>query len=227
MTVPGDNFKSAEKGAYDVIMPILSRIAFEADTPLEATAVLITEKSTQILFGGTTFLGIAQPQPEYLEGSSTPEIRRFLAAYREGLNSNSPMYQALSYYKIVEGAATYGVNRARAVAKAGGPVAPDVLDSRRVPTDLNHIPNLPEGQVQPASRFGGLSFREFKDQIEDTIRNAVAHLTPGREVRVADYLDDVQACREVVPILRYIARTLIQDELALLPPAHSAGALAS
>jgi hypothetical protein len=137
------------------------------------------------------------------------------------------MYQALSYYKIVEGAATYGVNRARAVAKAGGPVAPDVLDSRRVPTDLNHIPNLPEGQVQPASRFGGLSFREFKDQIEDTIRNAVAHLTPGREVRVADYLDDVQACREVVPILRYIARTLIQDELALLPPAHSAGALAS
>jgi len=218
MTVPADNFKAAQTAAYDVIMPVLSRIAFEADTPLEVTAVLMTETSTQILYGGATFLGLVQPAPQQIHGTSTPEIRRFLAAYREGLNSNSPLYQALSYYKVLEGAETFGANRARAAAKAGKPALPDALASHQIPSYVNSFPNLPERAVLPTSPYAGLSFREVKDKVEDTIRNAVAHLTPGRDVRVADYLADVQACRDVIPVLRYMARTLIQDEIALLPP---------
>jgi hypothetical protein len=227
MTVPAENFKAAETAAYDVIMPVLSRIAFEADTPLEATAVMITEVSTQILFGGTTFLGLAQPAPQQIAGSSTPEIRSYLAAYREGLNSNSPLYQVLSYYKVVEGAETFGKNRARAAAKAGDPVLPDALDFHQIPSDLNSFSNLPPGAVQPTAKYVGLTFREVRDKIEDTIRNAVVHLTPGRDVRVADYLADIQACREIAPVLRYMARTLIQQELALLPPALPASATTS
>lgn len=63
----------------------------------------------------------------------------------------------------------------------------------------------------------GKSFREVRDAFQDVIRNAVAHLTPGRELRVPDYMEDVEKCRETVPILRYIARELILQNLATGP----------
>jgi hypothetical protein len=53
------------------------------------------------------------------------------------------------------------------------------------------------------------------DSMRDTIRNAVAHLVPGEELRVPDYFDDVERCRQAVPVLRYIARRLIEAELAV------------
>lgn len=77
-------------------MPALSRIAFEADTPVEVTAILLTERTTQTRRFGAILVGTVQPAPE-LAGSTTPELRVFLATYREGLNANSPLYQALSF----------------------------------------------------------------------------------------------------------------------------------
>lgn len=103
LTVTADDFSSAENEAFDVVMPTLSRIAFEADTPLEVTAISLTERATQTRQLRTTLVGAVQPAPE-IAGTTTPELRMFLAAYREGLNGNSPLYQALSFYKILEGA---------------------------------------------------------------------------------------------------------------------------
>lgn len=222
MTVRAHNFRAAQSAAYDIIMPILSRIAFEADTPLEATAVLLTETATEIRHGGATFLGLVQPAPQ-IAGAMTPELRPFLAAYREALNSNSPLYQALSYYKVVEGVATFHVKKARAAARTGGPKVPDTLDSHHIPSNLSAFPDLPDWTRQLFSPYLGLTFRQVKDRVNDTIRNAVAHLTPGRDIRVADHLSDIQACRDVTPVLRYMARAFIQDELAWLPPAPSSG----
>ena len=59
----------------------------------------------------------------------------------------------------------------------------------------------------------GMTFSEVRESMKDTIRNGVAHLTPGQDNRVADYLDDLTACREVIPVLRYMAHVLIGQEL--------------
>lgn len=101
------------------------------------------------------------------------------------------------------------------------------------------VPVLPSGKSGPPSgsrgRYdvafvlgvpgvGGVS-REIKESATGTIRNAVAHLMPGRDVLVADYLKDIQACRDIVPVLRYMSRTLISDEIAALcgPPPKPLG----
>ena len=102
LTVTAGDFSSASKEAFDAVMPVLSRIAFEADTPIEVTGVLLTEQVTQTRRFGATLVGAVQPAPE-LAGDITPELRSFLAAYREGLNANSPLYQVLSFYKVIEG----------------------------------------------------------------------------------------------------------------------------
>ena len=60
----------------------------------------------------------------------------------------------------------------------------------------------------------GMSFGEIRDAVTDTIRNAVAHISPGMDLRIADYAADIRACRAITPVLRYVARELIRDELA-------------
>jgi hypothetical protein len=212
LTLTADDFSQAEKEAFDAVMPTLSRIAFEADTPLEVTAILLTEKATQARRLGATIVGAVQPAPEFA-GSTTPELRMFLASYREGLNANSPLYQALSFYKIMEGVAKFHINRVRAAKKRGEAVPPDPL-ARQMPSDRSDLTGMTEWARENFTPYLGKSFVEIMDAVTDTIRNAVAHISPGMELRIADYAADIRACRDVAPILRYVARELIHDELA-------------
>lgn len=61
LTVTAGDFSLAENEAFDAAMPVLSRIAVEADTPLEVTGVLLTEQATQTRRSGATLVGAAQP----------------------------------------------------------------------------------------------------------------------------------------------------------------------
>ncbi len=214
LSVTADSFVAAEKEAHDEVVPVLSRIAFEADTPVDWTAVLLTEAATQTRRVGATLVGTVQPAPQVV-GLSTPELRPFLAAYREGLNSNSPLYQALSFYKVMEGVATFHTKRARASSSGGSARTQDPL-SKCVPVDLKDLPDITDWARDVFTPHLGKTFADIKLSVSDTIRNAIAHLTPGRDIRVADYLDDIRACRGITPVLRYMARELIADELAAL-----------
>jgi hypothetical protein len=212
LSVEAASFSSAEKAAYDEIMPILSRLAFEADTSLEVTAIIVTEVATEIRSMGANVIGAIKPAPE-IEGIMSIEIRPYLAAYREGLNSNSPLYQALCFFKIIEGVATFSTKRTRASLNSGGGAIADPL-SKRIPSDLTALPDMMDWDREIFRPYFGKTFAEIKASITDTIRNAIAHLTPGRDIRIADHLDDVHACRNITPVLRYIARVLIEEELA-------------
>ena len=44
LTITADSFAAAHKTANDAVMPVLSRLAFEADTPLEVTAVSMLDR---------------------------------------------------------------------------------------------------------------------------------------------------------------------------------------
>jgi hypothetical protein len=212
LTVTAGDFSLAENEAFDAVMPTLSRIAFEADTPLEVTGVLLTEQATQTQRFGATLVGATQPAPA-LAGDTTSELRSFLAAYREGLNANSPLYQALSFYKIIEGVTKFHTNRMRAAKKRGAPEPADPL-AKEIPADRGGLVGMTEWSRDNFTPYLGMSFAEIRDAVTDTIRNAVAHISPGMDLRVADYAADVRACRAITPVLRYVARELIHDELA-------------
>lgn len=229
LTVTADSFSHADKEAFDAVMPVLSRIAFEADTPVEVTAILLTEKATQTRRLGATLVGTVQPTPG-LSGNTTPELRMFLAAYREGLNANSPLYQVLSFYKIIEGVAKFHTNRVRAAKKRGEAAPTDPL-AKQLPADRHDLAGMTEWARDNFTPYLGKSFAEIRDAVTDTIRDAVAHISPGMDLRIADYSADIRACRDVAPVLRYMARELIHDEFTAPSdsgpsagvPAHSAG----
>jgi hypothetical protein len=215
ITLPAGDFSIAGNEAFDAVMPMLSKIAFEADTPVEVTGVLLTEEATQTRRFGATLAGAVQLAPE-VTAETTPELRSFLAAYREGLNSNSPMYQALSFYKVIEGMGKFHTNRVRAAAKRGTPVPSDPL-VKQLPADPADLAGMTEWARDNFTPYLGMNFGEIRDAVQHTIRDAVAHITPGLDLLLADYAPDIRACRTIVPVLRYVARELIRDELAALP----------
>jgi predicted ester cyclase len=75
--------------------------------------------------------------------------------------------------------------------------------------DLVGVTNQNRDLFRP---FLGKPMKDAFDAMRDTVRNAVVHLTPGQELRVPDYFDDVEKCRQAVPVLRYMARRLIEEE---------------
>ena len=212
LTVTADSFSLAGSAAFDAVMPTLSRIAFEADTPVEVTAALLTEQATQTRRFGAMLAGAVQPAPE-LAGDMTPELRPFLAAYREGLNVNSPLYQALSFYKVIEGVATFHTRRTRAARRSGAAVSADPM-AKQVPADPAELAGMTDWARENFTPYLGKTFREIRDSVKGTIRDAVAHITPGLDLRIADYAADIWACRDITPVLRYMAREMIRDELA-------------
>ena len=82
-----------------------------------------------------------------------------------------------------------------------------------MPSTLDAFPNEPEWSKERFKPHLGKSFQEVREAHEDVIRHAIAHLTPGRDIRVLDYIADVEKCREAVPVLRYVARALILGEV--------------
>jgi len=210
-SIQADDFAAAERLIHNLVVPTLSLLAFHADVALETTGMLLTEHATQIKRFSTTMLGTFQPAPTPV-GVLTPPLRLLLATYREGLNSNSPLYQALSFYKVLEHVKALATQQRRSAARAGQTVTDPI--ERRLPTDLADFPEHTEWEVEVFAGYLGKTYTEVRTALTDTIRNAVAHLTPGRDVRSADLLADIQACRDAVPVLRYIARALISDELS-------------
>jgi hypothetical protein len=219
LTVTADDFYIAEKQAFDVVMSVLSRIAFEADAPVEVTGILLTEQATKTRRFGATIAGAIQPAPE-LTGDITTELRPFLAAYREGLNSNSPLYQALSFYKVIEGVTKFHTKRVRAARRNATTVPADPM-AKQVPSDSRDLADMTDWARANFMPYLGKNFDEIRRAVEHTIRDAIAHITPGLDLRIADYAADIWACREVVPVLRYMARELIRNELAWVPSSGS------
>jgi hypothetical protein len=214
LTVRADNFAGAEQHAHDAVMPVLSWFAFEANVAVEVVATAITEQATSTRQVSARMMGRVQAATEP-SGWSTSELRPFLAAYREGLNSTSPLYQAISFYRIIEGAKAFHKRRTREATRSGSPLPADPL-TQAIPSDPADVSGL-AGWTEPLfTPYLGQTFGEVDQAVKNTIRDASAHLAPDFH-RVSDYLEDVRACRAVVPVLRHIARELIRNELQFAP----------
>lgn len=206
-----DSFADAAAKAHDFVLPALSRLAFEADTPLEVKATLIVEMNTGSMQLGTVVVGQFRQMP-LIPGRSTVEQRALLASYREGINSTAPLYQVLCFHKVIEGSRGFFIHRLR-TAKREFANSPNDPLTTRFPADLSNVPDVLPWERTLLQPFLGQTFAEIDEAIGKTMRDAVAHITPGTSHRVADYLGDIEACRAIVPVLRLVARQLIRDEL--------------
>jgi hypothetical protein len=191
-------------------MPLISRIAFETNTALDVRTTVVTERRTGIQSISGTVLG-SPAVLESIEGPMTPELRPFLASYREGLTVNSVPYQALAFWKVVEGVSTFHVNRAR--KKGASQTSIPDPDEHRLPSRLEDLLDQDNWTRDCFEPYLGKTFGETKTEMEKPIRDAIAHIVPRLDFHSADVYDDLQACRSVVPVLRYMARVLIEAEI--------------
>lgn len=54
----------------------------------------------------------------------------------------------------------------------------------------------------------------WEQDLRERVRNAVAHLREDGPSLTPDRSADVEACRQAVPVLHYMTRTMLQRELA-------------
>ena len=99
---PAPSFTEAEEIVFGAASPFLSAMAFELDVPVRLAQMDVTQLSTQNS-SMTYTCPYTDMVPPGNDHNNVPYVQSLLSLYREGINSNSPNYQFLCWYKIVEG----------------------------------------------------------------------------------------------------------------------------
>jgi len=224
-----ESFADAHTIMSQVAGAVLSQFSVQLDVPLRVCQLDLTEIST-----GSALLMWTNPSLDTplvvapVQGSR--EFRAYASLYREGLSTDSPLYQFLCFYKIVEGVKG---RRVRAVREAKKGRQPE-------PTfPLEVVPNAPEDFVAwlqtifqvslpwtpqrldaiflPEVR--GLSFSDAlsKDRSLTKLRNRISHYLTGAsadEVVDLDHASIHAEAQRFLPILKCISRKMLRNEFA-------------
>jgi hypothetical protein len=113
------NRSHAEEIAYRAIASSLSNMSIHLDIPLE-----IGVRETKELSNGSTSISLLSPYleaPMAINGTTNfgPEFRSYAALYREALNTDTPVYQFLCLFKIIEALRARRTRLTREAKKTG------------------------------------------------------------------------------------------------------------
>jgi len=127
------------------------------------------------------------------------------------MNSAIPMGQALGFYKIIERTHKYRVDRE---ARTRGTDSHYLPPREVIPNSIEILVSEYEMSSDAFKPFLGKKFTSVWEQdLRDRIRNAVAHLRVDEPSLTPDRAADVETCRQAIPVLHYIARTMLQREI--------------
>jgi len=211
MRVTAPNFREAESFAFDLVSPLLSRWSFEHDAAIDVVAHVITEDMTQSVRLHTGVIGQTKMMAD-CGMLSSPELRMLLSPYRDGIGSTNVFFQVLSFYKVIEGV-FHLRHRRMSAAKAAGQ-SNTRQEHERFPCNAEAFPEFDRGAF---SRFLGNRFTAVRDHLKPLYRHAIAHLDPNQNVLVADRYADTSSCIEILPVLRYMAKTMLETEIRQAP----------
>jgi hypothetical protein len=224
------SFPEAEKIVFGAASPFLSAMAFELDVPVRLTQMDVTQMSTHN--GSMTYTcPYADMVPTGNEHNNVPYVQSLLSLYREGINSNSPNYQFLCWYKIVEGVNVKRAEETTLLKKA----LPMKFVERLEKTKVEERKRLEE--IFPIVRLFGApderwdeivpdevldwKFNRVREQKLEPLRNRIAHMISEPSGDLSLSPDSRENAREVtrwISLLRFIARVMILNEKARIPP---------
>jgi methylamine utilization protein MauJ len=219
------NFHDASAKAFRALMPALSNISFHLDVPLHIYQIHVTE-----LWTNSRMISVLAPfrqtplfrvPTEHLP----EEFRKYASLYREAMNSSSPNYQFLCYYKIIEG---LWKRRERVISEAVQRGAPIPSQPRQMipqtPAEqlewLNtifaipwHNDDLALSMIFPATSLG----RRVRDIVQNelvSIRNKIAHsvLDDEEPTFSIDHGPDIEEVITWLPLAKCIARLYMKNE---------------
>ena len=211
LDVQAPNFQDAARCGHDLAMPMLSRWSFLHDVAITTSGVRIEEMKTGTSRLDLTITGATKMFSDR-DSVSTPGHRVLLAAYREGISSAEPLWQALSLYKAAEGVWKLRRRRQEAAVASGETLHEP---SERVPQDITAVghPSEQERLAESLAPYAGKKFRTAFDDIRVSLRNSIAHLEPDGDPLAQDSWDDIRRVYDILPALRWMSRCLLEVEV--------------
>jgi hypothetical protein len=227
---PAQSFLEAENTAFGAISPFLSAIAFGLDLPIRAAQLDVTQASSHAHSMTYTCPYPIMPLTG-AEQNNAPYVQSLMSLYREGINSNSPNYQFLCWYKIVE-----GINAKRdaekSVLKGPFPLTfPEKLEPNKVEQRKRLAEVFPSIQAFGAADAAwddlipnevlGWKFNRIRQNKLEPLRNKIAHMISEATGDLSLSPDSRDNAREVtrwISLLRFIARVMVFNEKNRIPP---------
>lgn len=197
--------------AYDSVIPLIAELSFRSGAPLPVAHSIVVGVPS-----GTISIEIPKPSRDVsflsldlrnpLEHDGLLEAK---ALFLEASNSLSPFHQFLCYWKVYE--------YVTAARKEWG--------RKHKRSDVRvRSERLPEVWVWRKRK--GLPFQVVLNGMREDYRNAIAHADPRCPMRSVAYSKDLGSVATAVPVLRYIARTVLENFEATLDQPLPAAATA-
>lgn len=220
-----NNLNDAYNKAHKMLMPSLSHWSASLDIPLFVECVQVNEIASGQHLVTWTSPFFETPFAVMPEANLTPEFRCYLSLYREALVSNSPVYQFLCFFKIIESIIE---RRDRLTKNAKDRGEKLQQPKERMPANakegiiwLNAIYYLrpPKWDIMSLQSI----FREklfnvkFNKIINDRLRplrNNIAHAFFSEKGELAVYIDDISTINEVhnwLPLTKCLVRHMLKN----------------
>lgn len=218
------NRNSAQRTAETAIQGLLSNLSSQLDIPFNIEAIEVTEIATKAK--GIWFVAPFAPTHMAVRsaGSVTDaEFEHAVALYREALNSNTPVYRFLCFYKILELSrkrrARLGIKHKSVLKQVRPGEQVPLQDKKAMETWLNALfyvnRDWDEGvfdQVFIPEAVGRKINNLFDNQLRP-IRDKIAHgILDSGEFLLLDKADDRAIVSKWLPLLRCLARRVMKND---------------
>lgn len=223
-----DTFDDAERRAMMALTPTLSAWSSQLDVPLRVFRIQVTELASLAVY-------VSVPDPfdnvglvASARGQLSEDFRAFASLYREGIETNSPPYAFLCFYKIAEGIRERRTRLTREIAQHGG--SPPRRRPERLPTTAEEcrawlaplFVRLYEWDDAALQTMFPLDVRGRK--VGDVVggdlrllRNDIGHAFSEESGEPSMVADDALHTRRVVdrlPLMKVIARRMMKNEFS-------------
>ncbi len=211
--VLASDFIDAERITSNIVLPLLSWWSFFYDVALDITGYEIYEENTDVRKWA---MGVVGKTKDFKVGASgsvgivKPIQRTVIAAYREALNSTNVFYQFLCFYKVIEGTRKIRSQHRRDTLSAGKSYKDP---AEKMPSKYEYLPIHDPLVLSLFKPYLNKKFNSILDQFRELLRNAVAHLDPMADSLIADNFDDLMKCEKALPVIKYMAREMLRNEL--------------
>jgi hypothetical protein len=216
----------AEEMAYRAVAPSLSLFSTALDIPLE-----IAQTETKDLLSHNVHISFTTPFREVpfavnATAVTTPDFRGIASLYREGMNTNSPVFQFLCFFKIIEALRARRTKLGREAKRNGLTYTPPVeifpTTDAEVVTWLNALfyvrsewDLMALGSAVPLE-VRGKTIESTVDEILLPLRVNVAHalfLDKGGELNLSsdDLLDTGHITKRLV-LTKCIVRRMLKND---------------
>ncbi|MGH9757011.1 MAG: methylamine utilization protein MauJ [Candidatus Acidiferrales bacterium] len=219
-----DNAADAEHEMYGAITPFLSAWSMNADVPIHIETIQVTDLRTHV-----SSLRVYTPHFEMnMPGGPVPFLQdnfcEYASIYREGLNTNSPFYRFLCFYKIIESLIAKRGREAGTKRAVGQdprreyeviPETPGKILAllRRLYPWRNNWDELGLTQIFP-NEVRGKKITAIRDKHFRPLRLGIAHalLDQGEITVILDKMEYIQAVNKWLPLCRVCARWMLLSD---------------